>query len=46
MNALHMAFLVGVGFSALGAVVSLMRGEHRSYEGETRRVVAEGGSAR
>ncbi len=33
MNALHLAFLAGVLASALGAVVSLMRGEHRSYEG-------------
>jgi EmrB/QacA subfamily drug resistance transporter len=32
MNALHLAFLAGVVASALGAVVSLMRGEHRSYE--------------
>ncbi len=36
MNALHLAFLVGVVFSALGAVASLMRGEHRSYEGTAR----------
>jgi MFS family permease len=33
MNALHLAFLGGVVASALGAVASLMRGEHRSYEG-------------
>jgi EmrB/QacA subfamily drug resistance transporter len=33
INALHMAFLAGVVASALGAVASLMRGEHRSYEG-------------
>ncbi len=26
------ALLAGVGFSAVGAVVSMMRGEHRSYE--------------
>jgi EmrB/QacA subfamily drug resistance transporter len=32
INALHMAFLAGVVASALGAVASLMRGEHRSYE--------------
>jgi EmrB/QacA subfamily drug resistance transporter len=32
MNALHLAFLAGVLASALGAMVSLMRGEHRSYE--------------
>jgi EmrB/QacA subfamily drug resistance transporter len=36
MNALHLAFLAGVVASALGAVASLMRGEHRSYEGESR----------
>src|SRR5664280_3601346 len=36
MNALHLAFLVGVVASLLGAVASLMRGEHRSYEGEAR----------
>ena len=33
INALHLAFLAGVVASALGAVASLMRGEHRSYEG-------------
>jgi EmrB/QacA subfamily drug resistance transporter len=33
LNALHVAFLAGVGFSVLGAIASLMRGEHRSYEG-------------
>ena len=33
INALHMAFLAGVVASALGAVASLMRGEHRSYVG-------------
>jgi EmrB/QacA subfamily drug resistance transporter len=32
MNALHLAFLAGVVASGLGAVASLMRGEHRSYE--------------
>jgi MFS family permease len=32
MNALHLAFLAGVVASALGAVASLMRGQHRSYE--------------
>jgi EmrB/QacA subfamily drug resistance transporter len=32
INALHMAFLAGVVASVLGAVVSLMRGEHRSFE--------------
>jgi len=36
MNALHLAFLAVVVASALGAVASLMRGEHRSYEGESR----------
>jgi len=37
MNALHLAFLAGVVASALGAVASLMRGEHRSYEGAEHR---------
>ena len=46
INALHLAFLVGVVASLLGAVASLMRGEHRSYEGEAARPVAEGGAAR
>jgi EmrB/QacA subfamily drug resistance transporter len=32
MNALHLAFFAGVVASALGAVASLMRGEHHSYE--------------
>ena len=32
MNALHLAFGAGVVASALGAVASLMRGEHRSFE--------------
>ena len=32
MNALHLAFLAGVVASVLGAIASLMRGEHRSYE--------------
>lgn len=32
INALHLAFLAGVIASAAGAVASLMRGEHRSYE--------------
>jgi EmrB/QacA subfamily drug resistance transporter len=36
MNALHLAFLAGVVASALGAVASLMRGEHRSFEGAAR----------
>ena len=31
MNALHIAFLAGVVASLLGAVASMMRGEHRSY---------------
>jgi len=31
-NALHLAFGAGVVASALGAVASLMRGEHRSFE--------------
>jgi len=45
INALHLAFLVGVVASLLGAVASLMRGEHRSYEGEAARPVADGGAA-
>jgi hypothetical protein len=32
MNALHLAFGAGVVASALGALASLMRGEHRSFE--------------
>jgi EmrB/QacA subfamily drug resistance transporter len=32
INALHLAFLVGVVASLLGAGASLMRGEHRSYQ--------------
>ena len=32
INALHLAFLVGVVASLLGAAASLMRGEHRSFE--------------
>jgi EmrB/QacA subfamily drug resistance transporter len=36
MNALHMAFLAGVVASVLGAVASMMRGEHRSYEPDPR----------
>jgi len=39
MNALHLAFLAGVVASLLGAAASLMRGEHRSYEGEEGRPV-------
>jgi EmrB/QacA subfamily drug resistance transporter len=46
INALHLAFLVGVVASLLGAVASLMRGEHRSYEGEATGPVSEGGAAR
>jgi EmrB/QacA subfamily drug resistance transporter len=46
INALHLAFLVGVVASLLGAVASLMRGEHRSYEGETAGPVPEGGAGR
>ena len=34
IGALHMAFLAGVMASALGAAVSLMRGEHRTFEAE------------
>jgi hypothetical protein len=44
MNALHLAFLSGVVASALGAVASLMRGEHRSYE-EPAPAVVRGGAA-
>ncbi len=32
MSALHLAFGAGVGASALGALISLMRGEHVSWE--------------
>ncbi len=32
IDALHLAFLVGFAASVLGAVASLMRGEHHSYE--------------
>jgi EmrB/QacA subfamily drug resistance transporter len=32
INALHIAFAAGVVASAIGAVVSLMRGDHRSWE--------------
>jgi hypothetical protein len=32
INALYLAFFAGVVASALGAVASLMRREHRSYE--------------
>jgi EmrB/QacA subfamily drug resistance transporter len=32
VNALHIAFWAGVGASAIGAVVSLMRGEHQSWQ--------------
>jgi EmrB/QacA subfamily drug resistance transporter len=46
INALHLAFLVGVVASLLGAVASLMRGGHRSYEGEPTGPVSEGGAAR
>src|SRR5664280_3593824 len=46
MNALHLAFLAGVLASALGAVVSLMRGEHRSYTPEESQPGLEGEAAR
>jgi EmrB/QacA subfamily drug resistance transporter len=46
INALHLAFLVGVVASLLGAVASLMRGEHRSYEGDAPAPALEGGAAR
>jgi EmrB/QacA subfamily drug resistance transporter len=45
INALHLAFLAGVVASVLGALVSLMRGEHRSYESADVRAAPEGGSA-
>jgi MFS family permease len=32
INALHLAFIAGVAASAVGAVVSMLRGAHRSYE--------------
>jgi len=32
VNALHIAFWAGVAASILGAGVSLLRGEHRSWE--------------
>jgi hypothetical protein len=35
INALHIAFFAGVIASIAGALVSLMRGEHRSYEEAT-----------
>ncbi|MGD0121860.1 MAG: MFS transporter [Candidatus Limnocylindrales bacterium] len=41
IDALHLAFLVGVVASLLGAAVSLMRGEHRSYEAEPTRPALE-----
>ncbi|MFL5754729.1 MAG: MFS transporter, partial [Chloroflexota bacterium] len=40
MNALHLAFAAGVVASAIGAVASLMRGGHRSWEDERVGVVA------
>jgi EmrB/QacA subfamily drug resistance transporter len=46
IDALHLAFLVGVVASLVGAGASLMRGEHRSYEGDTSVPVPEGGAAR
>ena len=46
INALHLAFLAGVVASALGAVASLMRGEHRSYEGAEGRPAVETEGAR
>jgi hypothetical protein len=41
INALHVAFFVGVVASLLGAAASLMRGEHRSYETEGSRPALE-----
>ena len=46
MNALHIAFMAGVVASALGAVASLMRGEHRPQEEEAVRPHLETGPAR
>jgi EmrB/QacA subfamily drug resistance transporter len=46
INALHLAFLAGVVASALGAVASLMRGEHRSYQEAEKRPRLEGRAAR
>jgi hypothetical protein len=40
MNAVHLAFAAGVVASAIGAVASLMRGGHRSWEDERVGVVA------
>ena len=34
IGALHVAFLAGVGASAVGAVISMMRGRHRSWGDE------------
>ena len=39
INALHIAFLAGLVASLLGAVASLMRGEHRSYEPDAAQAV-------
>jgi EmrB/QacA subfamily drug resistance transporter len=46
MNALHLAFFAGVVASVLGAGVSLMRGEHRSYEHPAARPEIESRAAR
>ena len=46
INALHLAFLAGVVASALGAAASLMRGEHRSYDGVEDRPQLEREAAR
>lgn len=32
MNAPYLAFLAGIAVSALGAMVSLIRGQHRCWE--------------
>jgi EmrB/QacA subfamily drug resistance transporter len=45
INALRIAFLAGFGFSILGAIVSAMRGEHRSYEGADASSMAPSGAA-
>jgi hypothetical protein len=46
IDALHLAFLVGVVASLLGAAASLMRGEHRSYEAEATGPALESEGAR
>jgi MFS family permease len=45
MNALHIAFLAGLVASLLGAVASMMRGEHRSYEPDAAHVAGAGAAS-